>query len=85
LTALNLPVNGREFGTAIPAAFRRRRFQKPNQYECTKRHHRHAAGHDHFDVVAVGVLEPFAHLSLPAGITAIIMSTRWLAGLQFVH
>ena len=42
-------------------------------------------GQNHFDIIAVGVLEPFAHLFLPAGITSMIVSTCWLGGLQFVH
>jgi hypothetical protein len=67
--ALISPVNGRELGVAIPAAFRRRGLEKPNQHECTKRRHRDAARQNHFDVVAVGLLEPFAHLFLPPGIT----------------
>jgi hypothetical protein len=85
LAALSLAINGRELGAAIPAAIRRRGFEKPNQYECAKRHYRDAARQNRFDIIAIGVLEPFAHLFLPAGITSIVVSTCWLDGLQFVH
>jgi hypothetical protein len=85
LAELILPVNGRKLGAAILAAFRRRGFEKPDQYEYAKRHHREAATQNRFDIIAIGVLEPFAHLFLPAGITSMIVSTCWLGGLQFVH
>jgi hypothetical protein len=85
LVALISPVNGGELGAAIRAAFRCRGFEKPNQYECAKRHHRDAARQNRFDIIAIGVLEPFAHLFLPAGITSIVVFTCWLGGLQFVH
>jgi hypothetical protein len=80
-----LPVHRRKLGAAISAAIRRRGLEKPNQHECTKRRHRDAAGQNHFDIIAIGVLEPFAHLFPPAGIMSMIVSTCWLGALQFVH
>lgn len=66
----------------MSSAFRIRRCDEPDQHKGAKRQYRNAAGQHHGDVVAVGILEPFAHLEPPGSINP-RLSCPWTVTLEW--